>query len=317
MAWSSARVVVTGAAGFIGRWVARKLTGRCGALHLFVRDADRADRVFERWGVTGVRHCLDLTHFDAVRRQIEAIKPAVVLNLAGYGVDRTEQDKSLAYQINENLVGALAEALAEHRDRAWGGCCLIHTGSALEYGDADGNLREDTEPKPTTLYGLSKRAGTRRLTQVCQSRDVPGCTIRLFTVYGPGENKARLLPTLLAARAGNGPIDLSAGLQQRDFTYVEDVADGLLRIAPMTTGCGEVINLATGRLTSVRRFVEIAASVLGIDRRRLRFGAIATRAEEMRHQPVCVDRLRRLVHWTPSTSIEQAVALTGRFMETP
>jgi nucleoside-diphosphate-sugar epimerase len=70
------------------------------------------------------------------------------------------------------------------------------------------------------------------------------------------------------------------------------------------------VNLATGRLTSVRSFAETAAQVLSVPPERLEFGAIPTRAEEMEHAEVTVERLRRMIGWVPSTAIEDGIRRT-------
>jgi nucleoside-diphosphate-sugar epimerase len=109
---------------------------------------------------------------------------------------------------------------------------------------------------------------------------------------------------------------MSAGLQRRDFTYVEDVAEGLLRLGRSSAAVpGEIVNLATGQLTSVREFAAEAARVLGIPSDRLAFGALATRAEEMQHDPVSVTRLRQLLGWVPSMPIAEGVRRAARSSE--
>ncbi len=101
----------------------------------------------------------------------------------------------------------------------------------------------------------------------------------------------------------DGPFALTSGTQQRDFTYVTDVAEGLLRLGAAPGQDGEVVNLATGRLITVRRFAETAARLLGIGRDRLHFGALDTRPGEMAHRPVTIRRLRDRVCWSPQTGI--------------
>jgi len=70
------------------------------------------------------------------------------------------------------------------------------------------------------------------------------------------------------------------------------------------------VNLATGRLTPVRAFVETAADVLGLSKARLRFGALVTRPEEMSHDPVTLERLESLTMWRPSTGITDGIGRT-------
>jgi nucleoside-diphosphate-sugar epimerase len=139
-------------------------------------------------------------------------------------------------------------------------------------------------------------------------------TARLFTVFGPGEHPGRLLPSLITAAAAGMPVALSAGAQQRDFTYVEDVADGLLRLGATPDLTGTVVNLATGRLTSVREFAERAARVLEVPAERLQFGALPGHDGEMPHASVHVDLLRQLTGWVPGTSIEAGVSRTRAFL---
>jgi nucleoside-diphosphate-sugar epimerase len=91
---------------------------------------------------------------------------------------------------------------------------------------------------------------------------------------------------------------------------VGDVAEGVVRLLVAEVVPGEVVNLATGRLTSVREFVERAASVIGVAASQLQFGAIATRPEEIPASSVAVRRLEELVHWRPATTIEDGVRQT-------
>lgn len=310
------RCLVLGAGGFIGRWVARCLAGAGAELVLAVRDPAAALAVAARWGFRGRLVPTDLADPQRVQALLDEVRPSIVFNLAGYGVDREEQDPRMAEALNSTLPAVLAEWLARHPPPSWSGLQLVHAGSALEYGAASGNLDERSVPKPTTVYGRTKLAGTCAVTDLAASGRVRAVTARLFTVYGPGEHPGRLLPTLLAAAAGTGRIPLTAGTQQRDFTYVDDVAAGLVALG-LVAACEEpVLNLATGRLLSVRAFVKAAAAVLRIAPERLDFGARPTRPDEMEHEPVTVDRLRRVLGWTPDIPPSEGVRRTVEFLDT-
>lgn len=315
LAYRGVKVIVLGASGFIGRWVARALCSCRAQVTLVVRDRRRGADVFERYGIDG-----DLLELDLEKESgqlpglISAISPSIVFNLAGYGIDRRERDESAAYSINAELVQVLCEALAGTPDDFWEGQRLVHAGSALEYGAIGGDLNENSVVDPSTLYGRSKLAGTLALGRARSGPGLRGVTARLFTVYGPGEHEGRLLPSLVEAAASRQPVQLTGGLQKRDFTYVEDVAEGLLRIGLVSTFPGSVLNLATGRLTRVRDFVEIAAGQLSMEKRQLKFGAVETRAEEMDHEPVSISRLRGAIEWSPRTTPSEGISRTIRFL---
>jgi len=311
--YRGARVVVLGAAGFMGRWVASALCAVGAAVHLVVRDRRAAEAVFEDHEICGDVSELDLLDEGKVQELFRKIEPAITFNLAGYGVDRSERDEKLSYEINASLVTTIGKAAAGIGDPSWPGQQVVHTGSALEYGTIDGDLAETSIPHPTTLYGQSKLAGTRNLAACCAESGLRGLTARLFMVYGPGEHAGRLLPGLLEAARTDRVMELTAGLQRRDFTYVKDVAEGLLRLGLCQAKPGEIVNLATGKLISIRHFTESAASILHISPDRLKFGAISVRAEEMNHSDVNIERLQELTSWAPRTDIYTGIRETVDF----
>jgi nucleoside-diphosphate-sugar epimerase len=312
-------VLVTGASGFIGRWVARLLTSAGAELYLPVRDCAAASSTFAEYEIRGKIFKLDLLDFDRLQRSIGEICPAITFNLAGYGIDRSEQSEQAAHDINAVLPEKLCEAVARaHEHESWQGSRLVHAGTAMEYGAITGDLREDSVTQPTSLYGRSKLAGTEAVVSFCENKPLRGVTARLFGVYGPGESPVRLLPTLIAAASIEADrIELTAGLHKRDLTYVEDVAEALLRIGVSDAPAGDVVNVATGTLTSIRSFVETAAKVLGLSEHRLDFGALETRAEEMAHDPVNIGRLFELTGWKPGTGLEDGILRTLRRRQDP
>lgn len=314
MTWLAAyrgrRVLVFGGSGFIGRWVARRLIDAGAELLLAARDPGAAAERWARCGVRGTTLQADLGRPGRAGELIRSVRPAITFNLAGYGVDPREQDEALAGRINHDLVIELVRACGGQKDPAWGGQHLVHAGSAAEYGEAGGDLSEDAGARPTSWYGRTKLAGTEAVSEASREGLLRAVAGRLFTVYGPGERTGRLLPSLIEATRSGSDIPLTAGHQRRDFTYVEEAAEGLLRLGALTgEGLGPV-NLATGRLESVRGFAERAAAVLGLPPVRLRFGVLPDRPLEMSHDEVNVGRLGALSGWVPAMSIEAGVRRT-------
>lgn len=312
------RCLVFGAAGFLGRWVAKELASHGARSVLVVRDEREARRVFDSWEVLGDVRQADLSQIGVATALIELVRPAMVFNLAGYGVDRSERDAALALLLNAELPGEIAAALGRARDLNWDRQAFVHAGSALEYGTTGGHLDEEGPATPTTLYGGTKLAGTTAVVTRARAAGLRALVARLFTVYGPGEHDGRLLPSLLDAARNQRELPLSEGLQRRDFTWVGDVAEGLVRLAltPASRAAeASVVNLATGKLASVREFALTAARVLALPAEKLCFGALPTRPEEMAHGEVSIRRLEELAAgWKPRTGIEEGVGRTRAFL---
>lgn len=290
-----------GASGFIGRNLAGALAQTGADLHVVLR------RPAE--GLPGTPHSADLLAPGAASDLIQSLKPDVVFSLAGYGIDRTQTGEIPARRINQELPEEVARACSQLPE-LWKGMTLVHVGSALEYGSATGDLDESSHPLPTTLYGHTKLAGTLAVEAVARVTGLRCVTARLFTVYGPWEKEGRLLPSLIQTAHSGGRLPLTEGSQQRDFTFVGDVVEGLLRLGACQLPVTPIVNLATGTLQTVRQFVLEAAELLDLRPHQLAFGEVPMRPEEMSHLPVAIHRLRRLLGWVPQTTVADGIRQT-------
>ena len=302
--------LVLGASGFIGRWVTRALVQKGARVVALARDPGAIGTARSWWnGPVEVVGC-DVLDFASLAQSVAAVRPAITFNLAGYGVAAGERDAAVTQRLNADLVVALGTTLVTTRDPNWSGLALVNAGSSAEYGQTDGPVSGDGPAEPITEYGRAKLAGSLGLARLCQQQDLPGATARLFMVYGAGEHPHRLFPSLLRAARTGEAIALSDGRQRLDFTYVEDVAEGLLRLGVSKPAIGEIVNLATGRLTQVRTFVHTAAELLGMKPDQLRFGEAAPRSDDVRYGPVRTSRFHQITHWTASTSIVEGIRRT-------
>ena len=311
--YAGVRALVAGASGFIGRWIARQLCAEGAEVLLAVRDESAMRDVGERYAIQGTIRVVDFGDAAAIEAVVRDARPNITFNAVGYGIDRAERDDALLDSINVHAVRDLARSVARFAT-PWPGMAFVHAGSALEYGDVRGDLREDVEPLPSTPYGRSKLHGTMALAGIAAETGLRAVTARLFTVYGPGEHPGRLVPSLIDGRRSGRPVSLSGGSQCRDFTYVEDAAAGMLRLGGSDAPPGWIVNLATGRLTSVREFAETAAEALGMPLEGLQFGTLSTYAGEMEHREVSVERLKSLLGWSPGTTIRDGILATWDFL---
>jgi nucleoside-diphosphate-sugar epimerase len=299
-------VLLTGATGFVGRALWEALAHAGARVFAVGRDPVLLARAAAGKPESRIV-AADLARPGVLAALHRTTAPAVLFNLAGYGVRPTERDHALSLRINAALPVEAAQA-ASGSSNGWTGQRLVHVGSAFEYGCVEGTVTEGTDPAPATQYGLHKLEGTRRVAEA-RAAGARATTARICTVYGPGEHPHRLLPTLLRAAATDETVELTAGEQERDFTFVRDVAEGLMRLA-LAPGAPPVVNLATGTACTVRAFAEAAMAEAGLEPFRVRFGALPYRPDEVWQGPVDVSLLRRTLDWSPPVGVAEGVRTT-------
>lgn len=308
------KALVLGASGFIGRWIAKALDEQGADVWIVGRKKETLEAVGKECGFNNVRPlAADLSREGEFGRVFHQIRPEIVFNSTGYGICKTENNEADFWKINSELPKEIALTIGGCGQNLWPGMRLIHVGSGFEYGSVAGNVFESTATNPVSLYGRSKLAGTEFIKQASAKDGLMGLAVRIFTVYGPGEHPQRLLPSMMESTGSNRPLELTAGEQERDFTYVKDVAAGILKLGLLDAVPGNLVNLATGRLTSVREFAENAARVLGLEPNQLKFGAIPYRGDELAQGCVDISLLRKLLGWEPAYSITDGITDTLKF----
>lgn len=249
---------------------------------------------------------MNVSDSAAVWNHVRGFAPEFVFHLASEGVTQVvplDQLRRSNVDGTENLVVALSRLPIAPR--------VVLLGSGFEYAAKDGLLSEDDHVGPFSDYGVSKAEACLRARK--KGGRLPVAWVRLFNVYGPGESSARLLPYLVSRAAEGLVVEVTPAEQLRDFAYVDDVAEGLLRLALSLPEepVWEVYNLGSGHGVRLRDFIEEAVSALrekGL-RPDVRFGAKPYRpGEPMKYLPD-ISRLRERLQWSPPTSMAQGVRM--------
>ena len=253
------RVLITGGSGFVGSNLARRALADGHEVHLILRPGHRP------WRLDGIAgevqtHVADLTSPDEMRESVAKARPDWVFHLAAFGAYPAQTD--LREMVDTNLLGcaALIEACASRGVEAF-----VNAGSSSEYGEKDHSPSEEELLEPNSAYAITKAAATHLVQFTARARNLNAVTVRLWSIYGPYEEPTRLIPTLLIhALAGRWP-PLVAPDTARDFVFVNDAVDALLRVAA-TAGLppGSVYNLCSGEQSTVRRVVEEVRRLTGI-----------------------------------------------------
>jgi nucleoside-diphosphate-sugar epimerase len=298
--------LVTGGAGFIGSHLAEELERRGER----VRVADSL--------ITGHRRNLahlrtvelvegDLADLDVARTAVDGVD--YVLHQAAIpSVPRSVTDPITSNRAN---IDATLNVLVAARDA--GVRRVVYAGSSSAYGDTPTlPKREDMPTDPLSPYALQKLVGEQYLRLFTRLYGLETVTIRYFNVFGPRQDPSSAYSgviSLFATRMleGRAPTIQGDGGQTRDFTYVANVVDGVLRACTAPRASGEVINVAVGGRISINELCATIASVLGST---VKPEYTPPRAGDVRDSQADITRAREILGYQPIVSFEEGLRRT-------
>lgn len=258
---SEEAALVTGGAGFIGSHLVDRLLAD-GASKVVVVDSffmpstDNLASATERYGDALVVYREDAGDPDAMRAICERERPEIVYDLATKALEYSFLNPRGAFTVNTDVTATLAELL---RYGAYGR--LVHLSSSEVYGSAEAvPMTEDHPLNPETTYAAGKAAADLMLASYVRMFELDIVVVRPFNNYGPRQNTgshAAVVPlTMRRLLSGQPPVIHGGGQQTRDFMFVTDTVDRIVRVAATEAARGTVVNVGTGRETSIQEIVD-------------------------------------------------------------
>ena len=314
------RILVTGAAGFIGAALVERLLARGDAVSGLDNHNDYYDPALKearlaRFADHRAYHHLraDVSDAPAVERAFAESRPQQVVHLAAQAGVRYSLTHPESY-IQSNLVG-FGHVLETCRRHAVGH--LVYASSSSVYG-ANRKLPfavDDAVDHPLSLYAASKRANELMAHAYSHLYALPTTGLRFFTVYGPW-GRPDMAPMLFAERILRGePIDVfNQGHHRRDFTYIDDIVDGVLRVLDHAPAAGadpasgapyRLYNIGNDAPVELLRFIELLERELG---RGVEKRLLPMQPGDVESTWADIEPLRRDTGWAPSIAIEDGIA---------
>ncbi|MCA9456480.1 MAG: NAD-dependent epimerase/dehydratase family protein [Nitrospiraceae bacterium] len=287
-----AKVLITGASGFLGTHLVQRLCPISGEVHATSRTQRPTLKGGPLWWQT------NLEDLGAVRSLFETVKPDIIFHMSGLAsaIQTVEFVLPTFHSLLTSTVNLLTVATEV-------GCQRVVLAGSLNEPQS-----EDPEMIPSSPYAAAKWAGSAYGRMFHALYGTPLVIVRTFMTYGPGQDSRKLIPSVVLSLLQGESPKLSSGQWNADWIYINDVIDGFLAAAQMPQIEGAMFDLGSGALVTVRELVEKLVKIVGCSTRPL-FGALPDRAFEPARKAEIRKTFEKL-GWNPKVSLESGLQQT-------
>ncbi|MEY2430582.1 MAG: hypothetical protein QOC92_307 [Acidimicrobiaceae bacterium] len=302
----NARVLVTGATGFIGSHLVRRLVDDGVEVHALtsvvssvypVRLAPLRHRIRLHGGNLSDRSAMDAVVAEA--------QPTHIFHLGGYThVGKSWQRVDECIQTNVqgtvNLLNALESSGCQR---------FVNLGTSEIYGNVSVPFQENAVVNPISPYSVSKYAGERFCRMFHEGRGWPIVMVRPFNAYGPAQTPDRVIPEIIGRALRGDELKMTMGRQTREFNYVADLVEGIVSAGTVEGIDGQLFNLGCGEEISMR---DLATEILDLLDNPIepKFGALPERPTEIPRMFCDNTRAREVLGWTPRHTLQEGLQET-------
>jgi len=296
------KILIAGGTGFIGYYLAKKCLSLNWSVDSISTKSPLKKRKLER---------VKYIKFDISKKK-NLIKNLsqnydYVVNLAGY-VDHSHKEKTMRshYDGCKNL----SEFFLNKKIKKF-----IQIGSSIEYGKLKSPQKENIRnyQKTYSVYGKAKLLSTKFLMGLKKKYNFPATVIRLYLVYGPKQDLNRLIPITIMNAIHNKKFKCSSGHQLRDFIYIDDLINAILKILKSHNVVGEIINIGSGKPISVKKLIlKICKLTKG---GKPQFGKIPLRKDEIIKLYPNLSKVKKLFNWEPKIDLEKGLKETIKYFK--
>ncbi len=268
-------VLLTGATGFLGSYIAGELVSngfKVIALKRATSDTFRCD-VFKdkiEW--------LDCDNLNEIESLIIQSKPEMLIHVAWNGVKVEDRDNREEQQKNILFLNSLLDIVKKTGIKK-----IIALGSQAEYGYFEGAVDEDYPLHPVTAYGSAKVSVSSDLKTFAEQHKIEWYWIRLFSIFGPGEDAKWLFPTVIKNLIEQKETPLTLCEQKYDYLYVKDFARGILNVARCENDFSGFYNFSGNNSVKIKDILLLLEKRLSTGKKILLFGELPYRPNQVMH----------------------------------
>jgi NAD dependent epimerase/dehydratase len=302
---------VTGVGGFIGSHVAETLVQAGASVRAFVRYVSRGDYGWLETSPPEILEELEIFRGDLANPEavVNAVAGREIVLHLGALVPIPYSYRHPREFVTANVEGTLNVLEAVRREEI---ARIVHISTSEVYGTAMRVPIDEEHPlHPQSPYAATKVGADQLALSYQRSFGTPVVILRPFNTYGPRQSARAVIPTIIAQALSREEIKLGATSPTRDFLYVTDTVQGLLRCATAEGIEGETINLGTGVEVSIGDLAQRVLRLLGVEVPiALDEGRLRPPNSEVERLVADVSKAKRLLAWQPEVSLDEGLRRT-------
>jgi len=297
MSLKGAPVLVTGGTGFIGSHLVEYLLKEGANISIISKERIKLENNINVF--TG-----NLSDPEFTNRVVKEVKPRKIFHLGAFV--NPSRDFGMLNKIYKNNFYGTVNLLQSLLGTSYES--FVFTSTAEVYGNNKVPFKEDMQLNPLSPYSLSKASAEMICNMFYQIYKNPIIILRLFLVYGPGQKPDRFVPQLITTLLNNKKFVMTKGEQKRDFVFVEDVAEALIKASLSREAQGQTINICTGKPNSIKEIADNVSDM--INAKNLIDYSKPYRENEQWDYYGDLGKARKILRWEPRTNIEDGLKKT-------
>ncbi len=289
-------ILIIGGTGFIGYHLAKKCLKKNFKVTSISKNQPKKIRFLKK-----VKYIICDINNKKILKKIDNNFDYVV-NLGGYVDHKNKQETYRSHYLG---LKRLTKIFIKKKIKKF-----IQIGSSMEYGRVRSPQKENFNCYPESIYAISKFLSTKHLITLYKKKKFPAVILRLYQVYGPNQDKNRLIPIIIDSCKNNKSFPCSSGVQLRDFLFVDDLIDAILRCLDKKVE-GKIINIGSGKIIQVKKIINQIVNFYKAGKPL--FGSIKLRNEEMLRVYPSLLSARKFLGWKSKVSFGKGILKTINF----
>lgn len=297
------KIFITGATGFVGSNLARRSVLEGADVYINIRKSSDTWRITDIFKDISVIYA-DLVEYEKLNAGLKKICPNIIFHTAVYGGTANQRDTGKIIESNiSGTVNVLRCCKTPHLN------LFVNTGSSSEYGIKNTPMKETDILEPITDYGVSKATATLFCQKTAITENLPIVTLRLFSPYGPYEQKSRLVPSIILAALQKQTPYIASRDFVRDFIFIDDVIAAYEAALALKNPRGQIYNIGSGTQYSVGTVTDAILGLLGNE-----VTSVAGMPQSWIQEPsfwqADIQRAASELNWRPKYTLEKGLTKT-------